>query len=476
MFSGCSALEEINITHFKTISLTDMAKMFYDCQKLKSINLSTFETKSVKYMDQLFYNCSALEILDIKNFDLTSIESFEGIFTKMNNIKYINIINLKSEKNIWESLEKKEIFYICQTRLIIQNPYAFNCCEFMTNPDKCSYFPSTQLMIVQTTEISNTNTIINTQIAPIISTFSKPISDVDLILTLFTGWKQVANTCSFYIHFTSRTKDYIYPNILNINAIFNYYETLRNLEEEKKGICVLKENGINSNAKYLCEIEVDNLNIKNCKLLQNFDFHSKDNINLYMSPIAKMFINNIQDIKDQFNSFSDVPIYILDHCIKNRYEKKLLNITGEIQDPQPTLKSMDIVLTVNLDSKTQSQTEEINCTFTDIKVKNYSLNCRVNEDLKDDFQSAISFIDNDILIIYFDSYNESIFEEAEIKQNIRYNFNKKNKGFAGAIVAIVLASIACIGALIATLIIFGKKNEKQNPEGESTINNLDLKI
>ena len=58
------------------------------------------------------------------------------------------------------------------------------------------------------------------------------------------------------------------------------------------------------------------------------------------------------NIKDKFNSFSDVPIYILDHCIKNRYEKKLLNITGEIQDPQPTLKSMDIVLTVNLDSKT----------------------------------------------------------------------------------------------------------------------------
>ena len=116
-----------------------MSKMFYDCQKLKLINLSTFDTSSVKYMDQLFYNCSSLEILDIKNFDLINLESFDDIFTKMNNILYIDLMNLINEKNIWESLDKKETFYICQSRTIIQNPLAFNCCEFMTNPKECNY-------------------------------------------------------------------------------------------------------------------------------------------------------------------------------------------------------------------------------------------------------------------------------------------------------------------------------------------------
>ena len=468
MFAGCSALEDINISYFKTTSLADISKMFYNCQKLKSINLSTFDTKYVKYMDQLFYNCSALEILDIKNFDLTSIESFDSIFTKMNSILYIDLMNLKNEINIWESLDKKETFYICQIRIIIQNPYAFNCCEFMTNPDKCNYFPSTQLMVGQTTEISNTNT----PISPIISTFSRPITGVDLILTLFTDWKKIGNNCSFYIHFTSRTKDYIYPTILNVTAIFNYYGKLRNLEETK-GICTLKENGMNSNAKYLCEFKVDNLNIKNFKLLANFDFNSKDNINLIMSPIAKMFINNIQDVKDEFNNFSDAPIYILDHCIKIKYQKNLMNISGEIEDPQPNFKTMDIILIINFYSEIEQQTE-INCTFTDIKVKNYSLNCRINEDLKGDFQSAISFIGDDILITYFDSFYESTVEETEKKQSIKYHINKKNKQNAGLIVAIVLPFIVCIGIIIGIFIFLKKKNKKQNVLENPTVKKLDV--
>ena len=48
----------------------------------------------------------------------------------------------------------------------------------------------------------------------------------------------------------------------------------------------------------------------------------------------------------------------------------------------------------------------------------------INEDLKGDCRSAIAFIDDSILITYFDSYNESIIEETEIKKRIRYNFNK----------------------------------------------------
>ena len=183
---------------------------------------------------------------------------------------------------------------------------------------------------------------------------------------------------SFYIHFTSRIPNYIYSIQLNITIIFNYNRALRRLEE-KKGICTLEKNGINSNAKYLCKVQSDNSNIKSVKILPNIVFNSPDNITLYMTPIAKMFLNNIQDVKDQFNYFSDDKIYILDHCIINRYQTKLLNISGEIHDPQPILKNMDIVLIINLDSESNSQ-EEINCTFTDIKLKNYSLNCGINED------------------------------------------------------------------------------------------------
>ena len=186
--------------------------MFYDCIKIKTINVSTFDTKSVKYMDQLFYGCSALEILDIKNFDLINLESYEGMFSKLTSILYIDLSNLKNEKIIWESLDKKNKFYICKFRVIIENSNAFNCCEYLTNPDVCDYFPSTQLMISQTTESTQLVISQTTEIPPIITTFPKPIvrpiRQIDMILALISGWNQAGNNCRFYIHFISRTPDF----------------------------------------------------------------------------------------------------------------------------------------------------------------------------------------------------------------------------------------------------------------------------
>ena len=70
---------------------------------------------------------------------------------------------------------------------------------------------------------------------------------------------------------------------------------------------------------------------------------------------------------------------------------------------------------INLDSETKSETE-INCSFTDIKLKNYFLNCRINEDMKGDFQTGISFIGDNVLITYLDTYNESIIEEKKVSR------------------------------------------------------------
>ena len=122
---------------------------------------------------------------------------------------------------------------------------------------------------------------------------------------------------------------------------------------------------------------------------------------------------------------------------------------------------------INRDSESNLQAE-INCTFTDIKLKNYSLNCRINEGMKGDFQTAISFLDDDILVIHNESYYESINEEVPKKVSVRYNTNKGCKGFECAIIPIVIASVVCIGALIAALIIIRKKKVKQSKQEEST--------
>ena len=511
MFAGCSELKAINISHFRTTSLTDMSKMFYDCKKLEKINLSNFDTKLVKYMDQLFYNCSALKILDIKNFDLTNCESYNDIFTGINNILYIDLMNLKKgkkEENIWESLNQNETFYICQTETIIINPYAYLCCEFMTNPSNCGYIPPTTLMNIQTTVIPPIITtfpkpvitttiippIITTFLKPVITTFPKPLittqlmnnnkeenspiittskprTNVDLILFSINGFMILNVVYTFSINIIIKTPNYTISIAITITVSLYYAVGLRRLEE-KKIICTLQENGNSPIKKYLCEIKADNLNIENIQL-KNIDFNSQDNITLAISPIAKIFLNNIQEAKDQYDFLLNKQIYILEHCIMNRYKKKLLNISGEIQDSQPSLKNMDMLLIVNPLSENDSLTE-INCTFTDINGKNYLINCQIPDDMEGDFQSAISFSDDNLFILYFDSSNESIIEDMEMQGGIRYNINKKNgKITVGAILAIVLVSVACIGALVAVFIILRKKNYKSYEQQDS---NLTFKI
>ena len=57
MFSGCSLLEELNISNFNTKNVTDMSFMFYGCSSLEELNLSNFNTNNGTNMSSLFYEC-----------------------------------------------------------------------------------------------------------------------------------------------------------------------------------------------------------------------------------------------------------------------------------------------------------------------------------------------------------------------------------------------------------------------------------
>ena len=68
--------------------------------------------------------------------------------------------------------------------------------------------------------------------------------------------------------------------------------------------------------------------------------------------------------------------------------------------------------------------------------------------------------------MYF--YNESILVGLHKKEGITYYINKRSKGFELTIVPIVIASIVCIGALIAILIILRKQYINKSNLEEST--------
>ncbi|MBR2259230.1 MAG: BspA family leucine-rich repeat surface protein [Blautia sp.] len=79
MFSGCIALEEIDLKNLDTQSATYMSSMFYNCRSLKVIDVSGFHTTNVTTMSSMFKQCNSLESLDLSAFSTQNV-------TNMNNM------------------------------------------------------------------------------------------------------------------------------------------------------------------------------------------------------------------------------------------------------------------------------------------------------------------------------------------------------------------------------------------------------
>ena len=64
MFSYCSGLPSLDLSHFNTQNVTDMGGMFYKCSGLPSLDLSHFNTQNVTDMIEMFKGCSALTTIN----------------------------------------------------------------------------------------------------------------------------------------------------------------------------------------------------------------------------------------------------------------------------------------------------------------------------------------------------------------------------------------------------------------------------
>ena len=57
-----------------------MEYMFYDCRSLTTLDLSNFRTSSITNMDNIFLNCQQLISLNIQNVDASNVEHMNRIF------------------------------------------------------------------------------------------------------------------------------------------------------------------------------------------------------------------------------------------------------------------------------------------------------------------------------------------------------------------------------------------------------------
>ena len=241
--------------------------------------------------------------------------------------------------------------------------------------------------------------------------------------------------------------------------------------------CTLQDRELISNAKYFCDVPANASNAKQISIEPDFKFDFQDNVTLVgITPFANMYLDDIQNLDDSYDYISESNIYVIEHSKKIQYNKNNFNISGIMFNSQADFISKNFDLLIYLISGNKTQIN-VQCSFVDIKEVNkdyyYTLNCESFENFEGLLQTAIAFIDNDILVIYFDNYTESEIDinrdENEDIDTYRYSYENKRRP------TIILLTSIIIVVLISCLVIFvflkkrKNKDKEENQISDSTV-------
>lgn len=98
LFRECKKLKHIDMSHFDTSNVTDMALLFSECFCLESIEFGSFNTSSVTNMRMMFLGCTSLKELDLSGFDTRNVTDLSYIFSGCCNLKTLNLSNWNTSR------------------------------------------------------------------------------------------------------------------------------------------------------------------------------------------------------------------------------------------------------------------------------------------------------------------------------------------------------------------------------------------
>ena len=313
---------------------------------------------------------------------------------------------------------------------------------------------NTELMIPNTTVVENL-------------TSHEPVPAIFLGLSNF---KMDPSYYSFHIYLTP-IKNGIYSQTSNFKGIIDYYTNMRVLKETE-GNCTLQD-ATNLKYRYYCIDYEDTENIKSIKILPDFAFVNQDIDIIGVSPIAKTLIDNLllydERYDEKYDQLYNSTIYLMDNSTYQTNGKLSFNITGRINGTQPKFENKDISLIVSLQSGQKTEAN-LDCVINNIYLEYYELNCKSNETLLINLQGAISFIDNDGLLVFnFIDGNDAIIELKNINSYNKLILSKHTALNPGAIATIIIVLVVVVAVLIFLAIYFRKKEKKEINWNSSSI-------
>ena len=126
MFNGCTSLKSIDLYDINTSLVTDMNNMFNDCKELEILDLSSFNTSLVTNMAYMFNGCESLIYLDISNFNLEKILDFTSVFSGADNLQYVNLYYIQNSNEYITNSELNDLeeVTVCQKEYLVTNENA----------------------------------------------------------------------------------------------------------------------------------------------------------------------------------------------------------------------------------------------------------------------------------------------------------------------------------------------------------------
>ena len=107
-------LEELNLNNLATNSVIDMRRMFYNFKSLTTLNLNSFKINNLKHTNLMFYGCSSLLSLNLYNFNASGVTCLYNMFYGCSSLLYLNIYNCKFNSS---SCVYSNIFTNCNKNL-----------------------------------------------------------------------------------------------------------------------------------------------------------------------------------------------------------------------------------------------------------------------------------------------------------------------------------------------------------------------
>lgn len=98
MFKNCTSLKSINFANCNTSNVTRMDGTFYGCSALTSLDLSQLDTSNLEWMNDMFYGCSSLTELDMSTFDISKVTTMENTFRDCTSLVSLNTKSLYANK------------------------------------------------------------------------------------------------------------------------------------------------------------------------------------------------------------------------------------------------------------------------------------------------------------------------------------------------------------------------------------------